>query len=387
MKRERFLPTRLGLLLSLLASAAGAQNTRYLDPVFSGVDVTTDIEYSTAFDLGGNLWELKLDLYEPAGDTAATRPAVVVVHGGGLLSGSKSTLSFVDMATRMAQRGYVAISIDYRLAANIAEKNLFYDQIVANAKEDFQAAVQSLRLNAAAWRIDTDRITTMGASAGATTNLEGTYNQPVPQSVPSSELHACVDMWGILNSLDTLQAGDPPLFIVHGTQDMTVPFQHALDLKAQAELVGVPLSWNPMPGIGHSPWNLFWTNHFDPCLEFLYEHLELGKLSGLRALPGHSSPGTLTLEAHGIAGDQRLLGWALGSGSLSLEPLGVLCLDPASMGLMNVLPIPQTTGVDAQTTSASIPAGWSGLELHFQELHSTASGEPRLLTNCIEVVF
>ena len=60
---------------------------------------------------------LKLDLYEPTGDTAPLRPAVVWVHGGSFKSGSKTSAELVDQATVLGRKGWVGASISYRLSA------------------------------------------------------------------------------------------------------------------------------------------------------------------------------------------------------------------------------------------------------------------------------
>ncbi len=372
-----------------LAQPSAAQQTRYLDPVFPAVNVTPDLEFASAHDLSGNLWVLELDVYQPSGDAETSRPAVVVVHGGGFLSGHKAMPNYVDLATRMAQRGYVAISINYRLAKNNAEKIAHYAEIVENAKEDFQAAVSFVRENATAWGVDSTRVSTMGASAGATTNLEGTYVNEVPAPANSSEVQACVDMWGILNSLPAMEAGDAPVCIVHGTMDGTVPFQHAKDLKAQADLVGVPYAWHPIAGFGHAPWTEFWANYFEPCLEFLYQYLELGKLSALVLGPGPTSPGTLVLDSSGMAGDLRILGVGLpapGDG-YPFGILGTLHLDPGTLAFVSIPSFPGTEGIETDYAAYPVPSGLGGVTIALQELHIEATGELRLLTNHVEAAF
>ena len=57
--------------------------------------------------------ELRFDAFQPGGDTAASRPALIWVHGGGFLAGDRTGTN--QIATEYAQRGYVTFSIDYRL--------------------------------------------------------------------------------------------------------------------------------------------------------------------------------------------------------------------------------------------------------------------------------
>ena len=99
---------------------------------------------------------------------------IVWVHGGGFSAGDKS--NGADWATAFARRGYVAVSIGYRLLATgpcggtgpVPEH--CYTAAYA-AQHDAQAAVRWLRKNAAFLGIDPNRIAMSGESAGAVTSL------------------------------------------------------------------------------------------------------------------------------------------------------------------------------------------------------------------------
>ena len=88
-------------------------------------------------------------------DGAAPRPAVVCIHGGGFRAGDRK--GWNDRCRRLAERGFVAVTIDYRLAPKY--------QFPA-AVEDCKAAVRWLRLNAGRYQIDPNRIGAVGDSAG-----------------------------------------------------------------------------------------------------------------------------------------------------------------------------------------------------------------------------
>ena len=107
----------LAALISLTAvsvtPAAAATPQRYRDPVFAKTTKTTYV-YKSAPDLvTGKLVPLRLDVYRPVGDTLAKRPAIIWIHGGGFRFGDRSAMGAI--AAEWAQKGYVTVSISYRL--------------------------------------------------------------------------------------------------------------------------------------------------------------------------------------------------------------------------------------------------------------------------------
>jgi len=97
--------------------------------------------------------ELKLDLARPK-DKTGPFPAVVCVHGGAWISGNRKALPII---LELASRGYVGITIDYRLATTAP---------FPACVRDVKTAVRWLRENAKAYNIDPDRIAVVGYSAG-----------------------------------------------------------------------------------------------------------------------------------------------------------------------------------------------------------------------------
>jgi acetyl esterase/lipase len=99
---------------------------------------------------------LKLDLYLPAqARDGEDVPVVVLVHGGGWGSGFRS--EFVPMAVRLAQRGYAAATISYRLSG---------EALYPAAIHDTRAAVRWVRAHAGQYHLDPQRIALAGGSAG-----------------------------------------------------------------------------------------------------------------------------------------------------------------------------------------------------------------------------
>jgi carboxylesterase type B len=155
--------------------------TPYIDPTFN-VDVQRDIVYGSAVNVDGVDVTLTLDLYTPRGDVSTKRPVFVFAHGGFFAFGDKSEGS--SWGNRLAQRGYVVASINYRLSSTLVVAPVDSDrelQEINDARTDMQTAVRWVRANAASLRIDADKIAVGGVSAGAVTALGVAVNNDDPE--------------------------------------------------------------------------------------------------------------------------------------------------------------------------------------------------------------
>ena len=168
----------------------GTAPVRYRDPIFTAVTVTSDVTYGSAVNLENQTITLKLDMYQPTGDTVTSRPAIVWVHGGSFCCGSKTSSELVDEATTFSKKGYLNVSIDYRLESPGCSGS-FSNCVAAikEAAEDAQTAVRFLRSNAATYGIDPNRIAIGGSSAGAITALNVGYSS---SEDPSASVRAAV---------------------------------------------------------------------------------------------------------------------------------------------------------------------------------------------------
>lgn len=119
------------------------------EQVPDGVVFERDIEYANPDDQ-----HLQLNMARPKDGTGPV-PAIVCIHGGGFRAGSRE--GFNPLCIRLAQHGYVAVTVTYRLAPTY--------QFPA-AVHDVKAAVRWLRANASQYHINPDRIGTTGGSAG-----------------------------------------------------------------------------------------------------------------------------------------------------------------------------------------------------------------------------
>ncbi len=110
-----------------------------------------DIQYGSAPDLNTHQpVALNLDLYQPTGDTAAARPAVVYAHSGGFSGGDKA--GEANLFVPLVERGFVVASINYRLLTTGCTGANLTPQCTVGAQagiNDGQAAVRWLRANAA----------------------------------------------------------------------------------------------------------------------------------------------------------------------------------------------------------------------------------------------
>jgi dipeptidyl aminopeptidase/acylaminoacyl peptidase len=236
----------------------GDGQLRYRDQVFGGATVVNDLTYGSGPGADGSPVALKLDLYQPTGDTIARRPALVWVHGGGFTSGDKA--SGRARATFFARLGYVAVSINYRLLSpdgcggNPEPSDICRNAALA-AQHDAQAAVRWLRANAASYRIDPDRIAMAGASAGAVTSvLAATHSEdPGTSGNPGypSTIRGAVSVSGGVPTNELIDSGDAPTLFIHGTEDAVVPFDWALQNAAALYNAGVFTVLEPLEGAGH----------------------------------------------------------------------------------------------------------------------------------------
>ncbi|KQC32683.1 esterase [Nonlabens sp. YIK11] len=136
--------------------------------------------------------KLKLDIYQPQKTSKGRFPAVILVHGGGWLTGSKENQR--AMAQHLSQNGFVAITVAYRLGLEAP-----YPAAVLDIKD----AIQWSRKNARKYNIDPDRIAILGASAGAqlATLVGETADSNIYEVNPkvSDKVQAIVNIDGIVS--------------------------------------------------------------------------------------------------------------------------------------------------------------------------------------------
>ncbi len=315
---------RLALLvlpsLVFALSSAATAGELFIDPMF-GVNVTSNVQYGANVDGNGSSVVLDLDVYQPTGGSLpAQLPAIVLMHGGSFVSGSKTTSNMVALANEFASRGYVAVSINYRklgvlppapgtpltlapsrypawLLPELATAGVTIEQYaatIAAAVGDQATAVNWLAANAATYNVNPDWIAAGGFSAGAVSSLllgAGAVDGA------SADVGAVFSMAGGMFGLESfVDASDPGVYVLHGTADATVPYSEAGYLTDALTAAGVPYASTIVPGVTHDASTLRSTllSDPDPFFQFM-----VGQLGVTVTVP---EPSSLALAACGVLG-------------------------------------------------------------------------------------
>ena len=172
-------------LVFLVCSVGLFAQSRYMDEVFSEVSVTEDIVFSTNFGFFSGFMAqdtLRMDIYEPMGDTMSSRPLIILMHPGSFLPKGVNTLPFgdrkdsamVEMCTQFAKRGFVAVASSYRAGWNPAssEQDVRGGTIITATVLgglDAKNCIKYFRQDAAGdntYRIDPEKVTLGGTNTG-----------------------------------------------------------------------------------------------------------------------------------------------------------------------------------------------------------------------------
>jgi alpha-L-fucosidase 2 len=211
--------------------------------------------------------ELALDAYLQKQGTS--RPAVLVVHGGGGTSGSRIA-RVGQLLEMLTTAGFSWFSLDYRLGP---------EHPFPAALDDLRAAFEFVRAHATELRLDPDRLAVLGEDHGA--QLAALLAAERPPG-----LRAVVALGGIYEAplaaaspLAQVAAGMPPFMIVHGGTDTDVPPENARRYRDVLEQVGVPASLVEVPDAIHAVEN-WWPSQWGykaQVVEWLSTRLDLAE--------------------------------------------------------------------------------------------------------------
>ena len=247
---------------------------RYIDTVFHKVEVKKDLVFGEAVNFEGKPEKLLLDVYSPLGDSLNKRPVIMWIHGGGFRYGNDKSQSYiVRMSNEFAKRGYVCLSINYRLRNNPKDDP---KGTMSDALEDAGKAFAWLKQQAVQLKIDTSKIIVGGGSAGGKLASNFCYTENTPhEKREKSGIVGLVNLWGSTEKSWTfyeIDKNDPPTIIVHGTKDELIPYELSIDLVEKLKMNHVPVELITIEDAGHTPTKAM--GDFVPKIaEFLFQLL------------------------------------------------------------------------------------------------------------------
>lgn len=247
--------------------------------------------------------DLALDVYSPKGATQAS--VVVYFHGGTWQRGQRQYYRWVGQS--LARRGVVAVLPDYRK---------FPDTTVDGFMRDSALATAWAFRHAGEYGGDPQRLVLMGHSAGAhIVSLLATDSRWL-QAEGMRPLQLC-GMIGLAGAYDFLPSTDarlqqlfgstpeehrlslpmtfadgdePPILLLHGSADRTVPARESLVLQEALQRAGSPVTLKLYPGVGHSRINLALIRLNDGRSPTLADSLDFIRSCKPRQIDGDARP-------------------------------------------------------------------------------------------------
>lgn len=226
---------------------------RFLEKTFEEIDIQNDVVFGETVNSKGEQQKLLLDVYTPDNDPMIDRPVIVWIHGGGFRYGNDKSQSYiVELATRFAKKGYVCISIDYR----VREKPM--DDIsgtISDAVEDAAKALAWVRENEKSLGIDASKMVVGGGSAGGILGSSLCLNDQ-PDKKDSKGVIGFINLWGTPSAKWMalhIDKNDPPTIMVHGTDDQLVAYSSAVDLAERLKANNIKHELVTIEGAGHTP--------------------------------------------------------------------------------------------------------------------------------------
>lgn len=283
------------IALLLTTALATQAQVRYLDEVFTNVQVDTSITYGQNFEYYtgfASLQPLVMDVYSPVGDTATKRPVILLSHNGsflpeafthgllGLCFGGRKDSAVVEMCKRFAKRGYIAVSYDYRLGWNATSsdqttRTKTIIQAVYRAMQDAKSCVRYFRNDkisgANLWKADTSKFVIGGSNSGAYVALAASSLNDVTElnnikfvdingsfvkqdtlgdfdgfggfqnhdNYPgvSSKFNCVLSLGGAVGDTSWIQAGETPVIAFHGVNESSTQYNTGIVNTASGQPV------------------------------------------------------------------------------------------------------------------------------------------------------
>lgn len=232
----------------------------------TGAQVRKDVEYGRVDGIS-----LRMDASIPEGE--GPFPAVILVHGGGWVSGDRRT-NVQPLFEPLSEAGFAWFSISYRLVTDITQFGV--------GVSDVEQAIRFVKSHAAEFRISPNRIALIGESAGGQLAAMAALQPDIGTSVRTvvaiyaptdlvslaktstympSSIRASVSgtpweglvLAGLrqLSPINNVRRDMPPFLLIHGTADSLVPFEQSKAMCDRMRTAGASCELYPVPGGGH----------------------------------------------------------------------------------------------------------------------------------------
>jgi len=184
--KKHVLTLVVGLVLAIIAFQPAQAQNRYVDDIFAEVIRTDTVPYGQNISIltgAPDTIPLICDIYEPVGDTASERYVVLIASTGNFLPklfnggpfGTIKDSSTVELATRLAKKGYVAVPFYYRQGWDATNPDVTTQtqtllQATYRGIQDAKTCARWFRMtqaeNGNPYRINKDAIGIMGIGTG-----------------------------------------------------------------------------------------------------------------------------------------------------------------------------------------------------------------------------
>lgn len=236
--------------------------------------------------------EIQAHVFLPKSPSSTPRPVVVLFHGG--MWESPMPTQFAPHCMHFAAHGAVAVAAETRVSSRHGTSG-------PEAIEDARELIRWLRLHAATFNLDPNRITAGGAAGGALLAL--LTAMPTEKALPPVDGTSCRPQALLLFSAvvntgpkstfaqrfpdprtaktcspsSLVRSKLPPMLLLHGTADRVAPFAEAKRFRSRLRWRRVPCELAPFDRSGHSFFNFNVSHHdFETAIatscNFLVKH-------------------------------------------------------------------------------------------------------------------
>ncbi|SMP55641.1 Acetyl esterase/lipase [Neorhodopirellula lusitana] len=240
--------------------------------------------------------KLGMDIYLPTDRKFAPSPVIYYVHGGGWAAGSKRNFAkplMLPVFRQLADSGFVCVSVDYRLCRKGTGVQM------RDCVTDAMDGLRFLNKHHQQYVIDPDRIVVFGDSAGGQLAQMLTCASPAKfpgdQELVSFDVQplAGISWYGPSDFTDVnlfktdlsdknpdrfgarivgtngsdaknpqafeemspyfwIKKDSPPMLVLQGDTDATIPLPHAIHLKEKADRIGADVEMLVVKNAGHN---------------------------------------------------------------------------------------------------------------------------------------